>query len=244
MSLNIIEYISLTESELASFKTRDGKVHLFNNLVCPFGHRALWTAVEAGVPFDMINIDLNNMPDSYVENFNRYHTVPFLLDNGYPVFESAIVAQFVDAKYNNGDLHCRDNPEQSALAQLAMAKFQAGSFYGLLRNQDMTKTQQFQNDINEALQDVETIYRDNAAEFRSKGPYLLGDKISSAEINIMTFLFRFDFLLKHFRNFDILKDVPLLKAALDASVQRRAFQLTAREPEFYIKYFDKYANPK
>ncbi|OQS00022.1 hypothetical protein THRCLA_06296 [Thraustotheca clavata] len=243
MSLYIIEYTDLTESELTSFKTQDGKVHLFNNLVCPFGHRALWTAAEAGIPFDMINIELGNMPDSYVENFNRYHTVPFLLDNGYPVFESAIVAQFLDAKYNNGEFQCRDDPEHAALAQLAMAKFQPSPIYALLRNQDASKMQQLKDNLSETMQDVETIYRDNASEYRSKGPYLLGDKISSAEINIMTFLFRFQYVLQHYRDFELMKDVPLLQVALDASVQRPAFQLTSREPEFYINYFGKYANP-
>ncbi|EQC25535.1 hypothetical protein SDRG_16592 [Saprolegnia diclina VS20] len=240
--LNVIEYTALSDAELASFKTKDGKVHLFNNFVCPFGHRALWAAAEVDVPFQIVNIDLGDMPASYVANFNRYHTVPFLLDNGYAVYESAIVAQFLDAKYNNGAIHNRDFPEHAALAQLAQAKFEAGPFYALLRNKDPAKKAELEANLHESLSELEKIYRDHAAEFRSKGPYLLGDKFSSAELNIVTFLFRFKHILKHYRDFDILEGLPLLSAALEASSQRPAFKKTTKEPEYYIQGYAKFAN--
>ncbi|OQS02696.1 glutathione transferase family protein [Thraustotheca clavata] len=241
-AFEIVDYNSLSESDLASLK-QDGKVHLFNNLVCPFGQRALWSAVETGVKFRMIDVSLVDMPSSYVEKFNRYHTVPFLLDNGNAIFESAIIAQFLDVKYNNGKLHLRDNPEQAALAQLAQAKFEIGAFYGYLRNQDPSKKEEFENEIHETLSELEKIYREHAAEFRSKGPYLLGDKLSSAEINIIPFFYRFQIVLKHYRGFDVLAGYPLLTAAYYAAIERNAFKITVKEPEYYIKAYAKYANP-
>ncbi|OQR91359.1 hypothetical protein ACHHYP_04753 [Achlya hypogyna] len=241
MSLSYVEYTSLTDAELASLKTKDGKVHLFNNFVCPFGHRALWAAAETNVPTQVINIDLNDMPASYVANFNRYHTVPFLLDNGNAVYESAIVAQFLDAKYNAGAIHNRDFPEHAALAQLVQAKFEAGPFYGLLRNKDPSKKAELEQNLRSSLSELERIYREHASDYRSKGPYLLGDKFSSAELNIVTFLFRFKHILKHYRDFDILEGLPLLTAALEASEKRPAFKLTTKEPAFYINGYAKFA---
>ncbi|KDO18371.1 hypothetical protein SPRG_16151 [Saprolegnia parasitica CBS 223.65] len=243
MTFEITDFNTLSAADRASLKTKDGKVHLFNNLICPFGHRALWSAVESNAPFHMIDVSLASMPEAYITEFNRYHTVPFLLDDGTSIFESAIIAQFLDVKYNGGKLHQRDHPEHAALAQLAQAKLEIGPFYGLLRNQDPAKKEGFEADIRETLDELEKIYREHAAEFRAKGPYLFGDQLSSAEINIIPFFFRFQIILKHYRDFELLKGYPLLTAAYEAAVERPAFKQTIKEPEFFINAYAKYANP-
>ncbi|EQC25533.1 hypothetical protein SDRG_16590 [Saprolegnia diclina VS20] len=241
--LTTVAYTSLSDAELDALKT-DGKVHLFNNIGCPFGHRALWTAAEVDAPLTVYEIGLYaGMPPSYVEKFNRYHTVPFLVHEGYPVYESAIVAQFLDTKYNDGKLHNRDSPERAALAQLAQAKFEAGPFYALLRNQDPAKKDKLEANLRDSLGELEKIYRDHAADFRADGPYLLGADLSSAEINIVPFLFRFKHVLGHYRDFDVTKGFPLLTAAYEAAIARPAFKLTVRDPEYYINAYAKYANP-
>uniref|UniRef100_A0A4W5L6H1 Glutathione-dependent dehydroascorbate reductase n=1 Tax=Hucho hucho TaxID=62062 RepID=A0A4W5L6H1_9TELE len=238
MSLDIVEYTSLDAPTLASLQTQDGKTHLFNSLVCPFGHRALWTAVEVDAAFDMIGISLTAMPESYKTDFNRFGTVPFLLDDGEPVYESTIISQYIDAKVNGGKLYCADAPRLAALAQLAVAKFEPSRFYAILHNSDDAKMPALEAEMRASLQGLERIYREHAAAFRAKGPYLLGDRFSSAEINIMTFLFRFDILLQHYRHVRVLgDDIPLLSAALKASVARPAFALTARDADFYIRGF-------
>ncbi|OQS02700.1 glutathione transferase family protein [Thraustotheca clavata] len=239
-TLNTVEYTSLSDAELDALKNTDRKT-LFNNISCPFGHRALWTAAEVDAPVQIVEVGLyNDMPQSYIETFNRYHTVPFLLDNGNAVYESAIIAQYLDVKYNNGKFHSLDNPEDAALSQLLAAKFELGPIFALLRNNDPAKKEQLENNLKEAFGEAERIYRENAAAYRSKGPYLLGDKFSQAEIHIVPFLFRFSLGLKHFRDFDILADFPLLSAAFEAAIERPAFKLTTREPEFYIKSLAKF----
>ncbi|KAG9416660.1 Tudor domain-containing protein 1 [Aphanomyces cochlioides] len=176
------------------------------------------------------------MPAAYIEQFNRYGTVPFLLSNGYSIYESAIIAQYFDTKYGGGELFRHNDPEEATLAQLAAAKFEVGAFYGVLRNPSEANLAE----LKDTLDEVEKIYRENAAAYRSKGPYLLGNKLSSAEILTVPFLFRFDILLKHYHNHDLLDGYPLLKAALEASKTRPAFQETVREPQLYIDVYAKY----
>ncbi|KDO31067.1 hypothetical protein SPRG_19593 [Saprolegnia parasitica CBS 223.65] len=167
-----------------------------------------------------------------------FGTVPFLLDDGEPVYESTIISQYIDAKVNGGKLYCADAPRLAALAQLAVAKFEPSRFYAILHNSDDAKMPALEAEMRASLQGLERIYREHAAAFRAKGPYLLGDRFSSAEINIMTFLFRFDILLQHYRHVRVLgDDIPLLSAALEASVARPAFALTARDADFYIRGF-------
>ncbi|KAF0711502.1 Aste57867_5242 [Aphanomyces stellatus] len=176
------------------------------------------------------------MPSAYIENFNRYGTVPFALSNGQPIFESAIIAQYIDSKFGGGALFRHNNPEEAALAQLLAAKFEAGPFYRVLG----TFNDENVASLKELLGEVERIYREDAAAYRTKGPYLLGDKLSSAEILTATVLYRFEILLQHFRKFDLLEGFPLLKAALKAVLARPAFQATSRGPEVYIEHFAKF----
>ncbi|ETW08872.1 hypothetical protein H310_01367 [Aphanomyces invadans] len=229
---------SLSEAELDGFKQKDGKVHLFNNIICPFGHRALWTAVEANAPFHVVEVSLADMPAAYIERFNRFGTVPYLLSNGTPIYESAIIAQYLDTKFGNGEIFRHHDPEEAALSQLAAAKFEVGPFYQVLGNASDENVEA----LKETLTDVETIYRVHAAAYRSSGPFLLGSKLGGAEILIVPFLFRFEILLKHYRNIDLLSGFPLLQAVLAAARTRSAFQDTIRDAQFYIDAYAKYAN--
>ncbi|RQM19845.1 hypothetical protein B5M09_000630 [Aphanomyces astaci] len=231
---------SLSESQLDAFKQKDGKLHLFNNIICPFGHRALWTAVEAHAPFHVVEVSLADMPAAYIEKFNRFGTVPYLLSNGSPVYESAIIAQYVDTKFGNGELFRHHDPEEAALSQLAAAKFEVGPLYRALGGTSVHNVAA----LKETLGDVETIYRVHAKEFRSSGPYLLGSKLSGAEILIVPFLFRFDILLQHYRGYTLLDGFPLLQGVLAAAKARPAFQDTVREPQFFIDAYAAYANKK
>jgi len=238
-----IDYSSLSEDELNAMLTAEGKLQLFNNVICPFGHRAWWSAVEAQAPFRYVEVSLKDKPQSYVEKFNHYGSVPFMLDNGFPIYESSIIASYFDSKYNQGKLQQRQDPQLASLVQLASAKLEVGPFYRLLKNQDASSRSEREAEVKESLSHVEQIYRENARAFRGKGPFLLGDAFSMAEINIMPFLFRFEILLKHYRQYELLKDFPLLAAALAASKARPAFNVTSRVGQVYIDGYAKYANP-
>ena len=67
-----------------------------------------------------------------------------------------------------------------------------GDLYGLLREQDPAARPALEASIREGLAVVEAVYRVNAAAYRSQGPFLLGNKLSMAEILIMPFLYRFE----------------------------------------------------
>ncbi|RHY36672.1 hypothetical protein DYB25_001350 [Aphanomyces astaci] len=236
MPFETAPFESLTASELDAFKQKDGKLHLFSNIGCPYGHRALWTAVEVNAPFHVVEVSLTDPPAAYSEKFNRYGTVPYLLSNGSPVYESAIIAQYLDTKHGGGELFRRSNPEEAALTQLAAAKFEAGPLYQLLRKFSDENVAE----LKESLAEVEAVYRVNGADYRAKGPYLLGKTLSNAEILTSTVLFRFEIVLKHYHNFDLLSDFPLVAAALAAVKTRPAFQQTIREPQLYIDMYAKF----
>ncbi|KAH9112221.1 hypothetical protein LEN26_013316 [Aphanomyces euteiches] len=234
-----VDYTALPEDELESFHTADGKLHLFNNIGCPFGHRALWTAIEVNAPFQVVEVSLANKPPSFTEKFNRYGTVPYVLDNGFAVYESAIVAQYLDVKYGEGQLHHVKDVQAASIAQLAAAKFEVRPFFAYLRSGN----EEAEKEVKAALDELETIFRVHAKAYRDQGPYLLGAELSSAEINIVPFLYRFDLVLRHFRKHDLLAGHPLINAAFEAVKARPTFQKTVAADEFYIQAFSKFVTP-
>lgn len=190
----------------------------------------------------MIDVPLNGMPAAYGKHVNRYETVPCLYDEGVPVFESAIVAEYLDAKFGNGQLFCRDAHFMSSLHRLVSSKFEIGAFYGLLSDKDGMKRATLEGEIHQTLTELETIYSVNAAQYRADGPYLLGSRFSAAEIMIMPFLYRFNAVLAHYRGFDVLGKYPLLRAAFEASKLRPAFKASCRDEKFFIESYASYAN--
>ncbi|KAF0697481.1 Aste57867_11839 [Aphanomyces stellatus] len=233
MTFTTIDYTTIPNDQLDAFHTADGKLHLFNNFACPFGNRALWTAIETHAPFDVIEVPLKDQPASYGEKFNRYETVPYLLDNGFAVYESSLIAQYLDAKFNDGALHRAKDPQAASIAQLVVAKFEIGALYKYLRTADDKDKQ----DVVAVLTEIETIYREHAKAFRAQGPYLLGAELSSAEINLGPFLYRFDILFRHYRKFELLAAFPLLHAVLEAIKARPTFKQTVHEPDHYIEQY-------
>lgn len=243
-----VDYTS-TEAYVGSIKAGDGKLTLFNSMICPFGARALWTAVEIGANFTQVELDLSNeslfLPTSTATYhlLNNREEVPVLADNGFLVSESPIVAQYLDQKVDNKlDLFRKSDAKQASLVRLVMNRFEVGALYGLLRNKDRSKDAEFIAEIRSALGAVETVYRENAAAYRSAGPYLLGDVFSAAEIHIVPFLHRFSITLSHYRNYDVTESTPLLRAALEACQQRQAFRETTLGDAYFKEGYARYAN--
>ncbi|RHZ18929.1 hypothetical protein DYB37_005190 [Aphanomyces astaci] len=233
-----VDYASFSDDQLDAFHTSPD-LRLFSNINCPYGQRALWTALEVNAPFQVVEVSLANQPDSYGEKFNRYGTVPYLLDNGFAVYESAIVAQYLDAKFNQGRLHRKDDVQAATLVQLVIAQFEARPWYQYLRTGDEKAKEQGI----EILKELETIFTVNAKAYRDQGPYLLGAELSGAEINLFPFFYRLDVLLGHYRKLDFLADFPALRAAFDAAKARKTFQQTIRTPEYLIQQFAPHFNP-
>ncbi|CAK4661117.1 unnamed protein product [Aphanomyces euteiches] len=198
---------------------------------------------RSGVPTDMagaalffVEVSLANKPPSYTEKFNRYGTVPFVLDNGFAVYESAIVAQYLDLKFGDGHLHRVKDPQAASIAQLAAAKFDTQPFFAFMATGDEAA----ETKMKASLDELEMIYRDDAKAYRDQGPYLLGAQLSSAEINIVPFFHRLNLALVHFRKYDLLANHPLLEAAFDAVQARPSYQRSIASDDVYIQIMTNY----
>lgn len=68
---------------------------LVSHHLCPYVQRAAIVLMEKGVPFERRDIDLSNKPD-WFRAISPLGKTPALLVGGRPLFESAIIADYLD----------------------------------------------------------------------------------------------------------------------------------------------------
>jgi len=69
--------------------------------LCPYVQRAAIALLEKGVPFERRNIDLSNKPDWFLK-LSPLAKVPLLLVGDEVLFESSVIAEYVDATTGGG----------------------------------------------------------------------------------------------------------------------------------------------
>jgi glutathione S-transferase len=71
------------------------KLTLVSHHLCPYVQRAVIALEEKGVPFERIDIDLANKPQWFLD-VSPLGKTPVLLVDGTPVFESAVICDYLD----------------------------------------------------------------------------------------------------------------------------------------------------
>ncbi|RQM27076.1 hypothetical protein B5M09_002268 [Aphanomyces astaci] len=239
-SYRSINYATLTDDQIVALTKPDGKLNYFNCVVCPFAQRALWAALEVQAPIDtVIELNVFNLPPSYSQLVNRYGNVPHLIHDGTHVYDSALIVNYLDVTFGRGKLGRRDTPKLAALTDLLTLKTSYVPLYNYLSHQNETDAP-----VRALLSELETIYRDHAKAHRANGPFLLGANVSTGDINLIPWLFRFEILLAHYKAYTLLpeKDFPLLKAALEAAKALPTFQQTVKDSSIYIQAYSVVAN--
>jgi glutathione S-transferase len=73
---------------------------LISHKLCPYVQRAAIALAEKGVPFERKDIDLANKPDWFLK-LSPLAKVPVLLDNDQPIFESAVILEYLEETQPN-----------------------------------------------------------------------------------------------------------------------------------------------
>ena len=68
---------------------------LVSHALCPYVQRAAIVLAEKGVPFERRDIDLAHKPDWFLQ-VSPFGKTPVLLVHGQPVFESAVICEYLD----------------------------------------------------------------------------------------------------------------------------------------------------
>ncbi len=97
-----------------------GKLTLISHHLCPYVQRAAITLGEKGVPFERVNIDLDNKPD-WFKAISPLGKVPLLRVGDEVLFESSVIVEYLEETMPH-PLHPKD--------PLARAKHRAWMEFG------------------------------------------------------------------------------------------------------------------
>lgn len=128
-------------SQVDAVLHRPHQVTFFGNRLCPYAHIAWWSLLEKNVAFDYVHVDLGQQkPEWYKEKVNPYGTVPSLYDGDKAVFESVIIAEYVEETFGaeKGTRLMPADPVDRAVVRLVIAHFRERTLpplYKLLKAQ-------------------------------------------------------------------------------------------------------------
>ena len=152
--------------------------------------------------------EIKAIRQEYLEMINPSGEVPSLRTaEGEVITESEILAEYFDSVSSSpGPKLVPTDPVQASRVRLAMKKFNdvIPGLFGLLRNQDGSKDQDWADKIKSSLQKF-------GAVLSKESNFCVGSSVSLADVHCAPFLHRLSISLSHFRDFQLLADPRIAK---------------------------------
>lgn len=212
------------------------KLTLFSARACPFAHRTRLVLSHKAVPFELVEIDLQNKP-AWFHTVSGYGKVPAIEHAGRRVWESAIINEYLDEVFPDIPL-LPSEPAARAVARLwidhANTRF-APAFTRVLRGATEADQAAGRRDLAEALSYIE---HQGLAVLSPAGPFFLGASPSLIDFAFYPWFERWP-ALEHFRAFPVPPEHVRLQRWRDAVRALEAVAAHENAPEFYIERYAK-----
>ena len=214
------------------------EIEIYSATLCPFAHRSRLTLLEKGVPFNLIEIDLQNKPANFRE-ISPYGKVPVLKHGENRVWESAIINEYLDEAF----------PEHPLLPQEPILRAQARIWINfadtrlfaatgkLLYSQD---SHQYPELVKELAEHLLFIENEGLLKISDDAPYWLGSEISLVDLTYYPWFEQWH-VLAHYRGFQFPSGLNRLKKWWEAVASRQSVCAIAKSQEFYIESYARFA---
>lgn len=213
-------------------------IEIYSAVVCPYAHRSRLTLLEKGVPFKLIEIDLQNKPANF-NDISPYGKVPALKYGDERVWESAIINEYLDEAFPEHPLLPTD-PIKRAQARIwidfANTRF-VPAFGKLLRSQDPNEQAEGAKELTEHLLFIET---EGLKKLSDRGPYWFGSDLSLVDLTYYPWFERWSALV-HYRGFELPVGLDRLKLWGETVSNRESVKSIANSTEFYIERYARFA---
>ena len=149
---------------------------LYDAARCPYCARVRILLAEKAIPYETVEIDLQNRPEWLYEK-NPVGKVPVLEEDGFVLPESRVILEYLEERHPEPPL-LPPNPAERALVRLWIERFGrlSGPYYRVV----------FDGDTAEAL-DAELAKLDSAL---TASPFLAGTQFSLADIAYVPWIIR------------------------------------------------------
>ncbi|MGH8744363.1 MAG: glutathione S-transferase N-terminal domain-containing protein, partial [Burkholderiales bacterium] len=99
---------------------------LYSGTTCLFSHRCRIVLFEKGMDFQIVDVDLYNMPEDLAV-MNPYNRVPVLVERDLILYEANIINEYIDDRFPHPQLMPAD-PVMRARARLFLFRFEIELF--------------------------------------------------------------------------------------------------------------------
>jgi glutathione S-transferase len=211
------------------------QVKLFSARVCPYAHRTRLVLAEKNIPFELIEIDLQDKPAWFDAKLSGYGKVPALEHAGQHLWESAIVNEYLEEVFPEPRL-LPAAPAQRAAARIwidyANTRF-APAFGRALRATTDAEASAALRELSETLEHIEQ----GIARLSGAGPFFLGETPSLVDFAFYPWFERWG-ALQHYRGLAV---PPELRRLTDWIAQLRERPSVRRHENLTEYYVQRYA---
>ncbi|KAL2839952.1 hypothetical protein BJY01DRAFT_250219 [Aspergillus pseudoustus] len=225
-----------TAAETVANHSKELDLKLYGSCFCPFVQR-VWIALELkGIPYQYIEVDPYQKPQSLLE-VNPRGLVPALRHGDWGSYESTVLLEYLeDLEFNPpllppGDAklraHCR-------LWSDYINRNIVPSFYRLLQEQNQQKqiahAEELRNHFNTLV---------GAAD--PQGPFFLGPNLSIVDVQIAPWIVRLNRVLKPYRGWPDPEPGSRWGAWVDAIENNEEVKRTTSTDDLYLDSYERYA---
>ncbi len=145
--------------------------------------------IEKELSFELIEVDLRNKPDWFL-SISPYGKVPVVVDDGETIYESAIINEYLDEKYEDIPLMPKE-PFERAEARIWMDY--CTNKYLVLSRKLLTDNgnDELQSQNKEKLKQAMIYMEKECFEKNESGAFWLGENISLVDLHYAPFFERF-----------------------------------------------------
>ncbi|PZO39066.1 MAG: glutathione S-transferase family protein [Pseudanabaena frigida] len=211
-------------------------LHLYFAKASTFAQRTRVVLLEKGIEFTSTDIDFQNKPAEFLK-VSRYGKVPAIVHNGFEIYESAIINEYLEEVFPEPALLPKD-AGQKAIARIwidyANTRF-IPAFVKLLRGKTVEEQEQGRREFIEALLYIE---QEGFGKLSGDGTYFLGDQLSLVDISFYPWFERLP-VIEHFRKFELPAETPRIQKWWAALRDRESIKAVANPTDFYLQRFAK-----
>ena len=100
---------------------------LYSGTTDPYSHRCRFVLFEKGMDFEVIDVDVFNMPEDLAV-MNPYNKVPVLVERDLILYEANIINEYIDERFPHPQLMPPD-PVMRARARLFLHRFEQSGLH-------------------------------------------------------------------------------------------------------------------
>jgi len=203
---------------MATLANRRSVMNLFSSPTCPYCHRTRIVLSEKDISFEVINVDVENMPEDLLD-LNPYNSVPTLVDRDLVLYDSGVITEYLDERFPHPPLMPVD-PVSRGKSRLALYRVEK-DWYPLMHD-IMTRGEKASAKARKMLRESLTA----ANEVFAVMPYFLSEEFSLIDCTIAPILWRLPVL-----GIELPDEASAVKAYAERVFSRPAFQASLTEEE-------------